>query len=143
MSHALSTPCVCAQDRAFIALLNVFRPHGGLVRLQSLNTEQRTRCAGSACEVRRLVETGELFSFQWHDAAWTPAFQFDMPGPRVAAGPQRVVAELGRDFDGWALATWFAQPNDWLASHSPIECLASRLPEVLEAARADRFVVAG
>lgn len=70
-------------------------------------------------------------------------FQLTLPGPTVAAGPQRVVAELGRNFDGWALAGWFVQPNAWLANQSPIECLGSRLPDVLEAARADRFVTTG
>ncbi len=67
-------------------------------------------------------------------------FQFALPGPTVAAGPQSVVAELGRNFDGWALAGWFVQPHAGLANQSPIACLGSRLPDVLEAARADRLV---
>lgn len=70
-------------------------------------------------------------------------FQFAMPGPTVAVGPQRVVAELGRGFDGWALASWFVEPNAWLASHSPIEYPGLHLPAVIEAARADRFVTTG
>ena len=90
-----------------------------------------------------LVDAGGLFGFQWYDALWRPMFQFERQGPTVAAGPQRVVAELGSSFDGWALASWFVQPNSWLANHSPIECLGSRLPDVLEAARADRFVATG
>jgi hypothetical protein len=164
MSHAQSTPCTTArgfdadrwlpalaqagsasgnpsaQDRAFIALLNAYRPHAGLMRLHSLAAIGRIRSEGQDCEVEDLVDTGQLFGFQWHDALWLPMFQFDMAGPTVAAGPQRIVAELGRSFDGWALASWFVQPNSWLTSHSPIECLNSRLPDVLAAARADRFV---
>ncbi len=86
---------------------------------------------------------GEVFAFQWCGAMWIPLFQFDQPGPTVAAQPQSVVAELGRNFDGWALASWFVEPNAWLANQRPIESLASHLPDVLEAARADRFVRTG
>jgi hypothetical protein len=131
------------QDCAFTALLNAYRPHAGLMRLHRLSASARIRSEGQHGDVEELVDAGELFGFQWHDALWIPMFQFDTPGPTVAAGPQRVVAELGRSFDGWALACWFIQPNSWLASHSPIECLGSRLPHVLEAARADRFVMTG
>jgi hypothetical protein len=34
-------------------------------------------------------------------------------------------------------------PNAGLGGRKPIECLESRLPEVLQAARLDRFVVTG
>lgn len=167
MTHAQATPCApalepcagdrasvlaraasacgntSAQDRAFIALQNAYRPHGGLSRLRSLSLGRFARPEGEACDVEGLVAAGELFSFQWYDALWIPMFQFAMPGPTLALGPQRVVAELGRGFDGWALASWFVEPNTWLASHSPIECLGWHLADVLEAARADRFVTTG
>jgi hypothetical protein len=67
-------------------------------------------------------------------------FQFVLPGPTIAVGPKSVVTELGRDDDGWALAHWFVEPNSRLSSHSPIECLDSRLADVLEAARVDCFL---
>jgi hypothetical protein len=51
------------------------------------------------------------------------------------------VAELGRSFDGWALANWFVLPNSCLSGRSSIDCLSSDLPDVLAAAREDRFVV--
>ena len=132
-----------AQDYAFIALQNAYRPHAGLVRLHRLPPDGRIRSDRVECGVEDLVDAGALFGFQWHNALWIPMFQVDMPGPTVATGPQRVVAELGRGFDGWALASWFVQPNTWLANHSPIAWMGSRLPEVLEAARADRFVSTG
>ena len=131
------------QDCAFIALLNAYRPHAGLSRLHGLAAGGRFRSEVPDNDIEDLVDTGGLFGFRWNDALWIPMFQFEMPGPKVAAGPQRVVAELGRAFDGWALASWFVQPNTWLASHRPIECLGSGLPDVLQAARADRFVMTG
>jgi hypothetical protein len=132
-----------AQDGAFIALLEAYRPYGGLSRLHALTAGGRIRFDGRDRGVEALVDEGALLGFYWHDDVWIPMFQFDMPGPRVAPGPQRIVAEWGQGFDGWALASWFVQPNAWLASHSPIECLNSRLPEVLAAARADHFASTG
>jgi hypothetical protein len=132
-----------AQDRAFIALQNAYRPHGGLSRLHSLPAGGCVRSEGQECSPQDLVDEGKLFGFQWYDDLWIPMFQFDLAAPTVASGPQRVVAELGRGFDGWALASWFVEPNGWLESHCPIECLGSCLPDVLEAARADRFVAMG
>lgn len=132
-----------AQDGAFIALLDAYRPYGGLSRMQGLTARGRIRFEGGERVVEDLVDEGRLFAFSWYGALWIPLFQLDMPGPAVATGPQRVVAELGCGFDGWALASWFVQPNEWLACDSPIECLGSRLPEVLEAARADHLAAMG
>ena len=129
-------------DGAFVALLNAYRPHAGLVRLRSLVAGGCIHSEGHECDVEDLVDAGRLFGFQWHDALWLPVFQFRMPGPTVATEPQRVVGELGRGFDGWALAGWFVQPNAGLAGRRPIECLDSRLPDVLAAAHADGLVAA-
>jgi hypothetical protein len=139
-SRVASDPgLITPQDRAFIALQNAYRPHGGLLRLHGLSVEGVARSGGQEREVGHLFAARELFGFQWYGDVWIPMFQFALPGPTVAAGPQRVVAELGRDCDGWKLAGWFIQPNARLASQSPIECLDSRLADVLEAARVDRF----
>jgi len=144
VTQAVSAPgATTAQDRAFIALQNAYRAHGGLSRLHCLNAGGGVGVKGQGCDVEDLFAAGELFGFQWYGSIWIPMFQFAMPGPTVASGPQRVVAELGSTFDGWALASWFVEPNTWLASRSPIECLDLRLPDVLGAARADRFVTAG
>jgi len=131
------------KDRAFIALQDAYRPHGGLSRLHSLAAGGSVRSEGRDGGVEQFVEAGKLFGFRWHLDFWLPMFQFDLPGSTVAAGPQRVTAEWGQSLDGWALASWFVRPNVRLEGSSPVECLASRLPEVLEAAHADRPVAIG
>jgi hypothetical protein len=77
-------------------------------------------------------------------------FQFDSPGLTISTGPHCAVANLGPGFDGWALARWFIDPNPWLKDHSAIEidhtsmeCLGSRLVDVLHAARAHYFAERG
>ncbi len=89
------------------------------------------------------LHAGDVFGFQWVDTVWIPAFQFDARKLTVEQGPQQVVAELGRSFDGWALASWFVRPNSSLAGCVPIECVGDKLLDVLEAARVDRFVATG
>jgi hypothetical protein len=131
------------QDLVFIDLLVAYRPHGGISRLLSLAGSGRIQSEGQGSDIEDVVDAGKLFGFRWHHDFWLPMFQFDMPRMTVATGPQRAVAELGRSFDGWALASWFVQPNNCLAGRSPIECLSSNLPDVLEAAREDRFVASG
>jgi hypothetical protein len=128
------------QDCAFIDLQNAYRPHGGLLRVPNVTDAEHIHCAGQACDVQGRVMAGELFGFRWYNALWIPMFQFNLPGRTAATEPQRVVAELSPSFDSWALASWFVRPNLWLANHRPIECLGARLPDVLAAARADRFV---
>jgi hypothetical protein len=101
------------------------------------------RTEGPDGDLERLVEEGQLFGFPWHDSLWVPLFQLDAFGPAAAVGPEAVVAEWGGRVDAWALACWFVLPNGGLGGRKPIECLESRLPEVLQAARLDRFVVTG
>jgi hypothetical protein len=83
----------------------------------------------------------EVFGLAWHHDIWLPLFQWQMPSQTGGVATQRVVTELGSRFDGWEIASWFVQPNSCLAGKSPIECLGDRLPDVLKAAREDRFVV--
>ncbi|WP_210544802.1 hypothetical protein [Rhodoferax sp. PAMC 29310] len=132
-----------SQDRAFIAMLDAYRPYGGLSRLLGLTAGGHVEYEGRESVVGKLVDEGALFGFHWHDDVWIPLFQFDMPGPKVALGPQRITAQLGRGFDGWVIASWFVRPNAWLENHSPIECLSSRLPQVLEAAARLELCCAG
>jgi hypothetical protein len=95
-------------------------------------------CNGQDSLVEDLVFCGEVFAFPWQDAMWIPMFQFDMSGLAVESGPQSVASTLGLGFNGWAIASWFVEPCSWLGDHRPIECLGSRLSEVLYAARANR-----
>ena len=70
-------------------------------------------------------------------------FQLDLRDLSLKLAQQPVLAELAPVFDNWSLADWFARPNAWLCDRSPVNVLASNLPAVLEAARADRFIANG
>jgi hypothetical protein len=120
-----------------------YRATGGIARGEDLARWLEDRQLGDFVTLARLIVSGVVFSFEWQDAFWIPMFQFDRHDLSVRPGPQRVLAELAADFDGWSLAVWFAEPNSWLADRRPVDLLESNLDAVLQAARADRFIAAG
>jgi len=69
-------------------------------------------------------------------------FQFS-PDLGLKPGLKAVLAELVSEYDGRRLAEWFVEPNGWLDEARPIDVLDSNPEEVLQAARADRFVATG
>jgi hypothetical protein len=48
-----------------------------------------------------------------------------------------LIAILEPLYTGWSLALWFATANDWLDGARPVELLANRPKEALEAASAE------
>jgi hypothetical protein len=62
---------------------------------------------------------------------------------RLKPGLKEVLAELASEYDGQRLAAWFVEPNAWLGEALPIDVLETNPGEVLQAARADRFVATG
>lgn len=134
---------VSPRDRIFISMLAAYRTSGGLARLDSLvrSVAQNGDCAIPS--VLRQVAEGAAFSFDWQQVFWVPMFQFvgsDL-APKVALRP--VLGELAGVFDGWALATWFSSPNCWLANERPVDVLDAQAPQVLAAARVDRYIATG
>ena len=130
--------------RAFMAMLNAFRASGGTAREGDL-----ARCledCGAHFRLPELLASGTAFGFEWRHSLWIPMFQFDLHDLHdlsVKPGPQQVLAELGTEFDGWKLATWFGQLSCWLNGRRPVDLVDSNLPAVLHAARLDRFIELG
>ncbi len=124
-------------------LLVAFRKTGGVVRGDELALMLEDLKMGDVASLGRAMATGEICSFQWRSAFWIPMFQFDLDNLAFKRGPRKVLRELHGVFDDWMLAAWFAQPNCWLNGRKPVDLLASNLPAVHEAARADRYVAVG
>lgn len=130
-------------NSGFVAMLTAYRGTGGVARSDDLARLMEDRNCGSFVSLARLIVTRAVFAFEWRHTSWIPMFQFDLSDLSIRPGPQRVVAELGSEFDNWALAAWFARPNSWLNNQAPVELMESRLAAVLDAARADRFIATG
>jgi hypothetical protein len=130
-------------DRDFVAMLAAYRATGGLARGDDLARLLDDLLCSDFVSLGSLISAGEVFGFEWRHAFWVPMFQFDLRDLTLKSGPQSVLAELATEFDGWTLATWFAEPNSWLSDQRPVDLLDSNLPLVRQAARADRFIATG
>ena len=134
---------VTPSNRGFVAMLTAYRATGGTARGDDLARMLEDHHRGDFVSLARLVVTGVVFGFEWRHTFWVPMFQFDLRDLSIRPGLPLVLAELRPQFDGWTLAAWFAQPNSWLDDRRPVDLLDSDLSEVLQAARADRFIAAG
>ncbi|MEO5797258.1 MAG: hypothetical protein ABIP34_20710 [Rhodoferax sp.] len=136
-------PVVPGVDTQFIALLDAYRPSGGLARTQETLELFMRRGGPDLATVARWMARREVVCLDWHAQSWMPVFQFDLvnmvPLPQLAP----VLAELNPAYPPWVLAAWFAEPNPWLEGERPADVLVSDTAEVLNAARVDRFVALG
>ena len=127
----------------FFAVQEALRGKGGLARADDLARLLEDCRHVDFIGLAKLMVSGAIFSFEWGGAHWIPMFQFNLADLTVKPAARSVVAELNTTFDGWSLAEWFTQPNDWLAGRTPVDLIDSDLPVVLDAARADRFIANG
>jgi hypothetical protein len=128
---------------AFRSIDEACQPTGGLACGDDLARLLEARSGGDFVTLARMLGAHEVFGLRWRGTFWIPIFQFDLIDLSVKPAPQTVRNELGRCFDDWELASWFTSPNLWLQGRTPVDLLDSDSPSVLEAARADRFVVEG
>lgn len=146
-SDTLSSASGIERDRQknhqFVELLNAFRRSGGLARVPEVAARFQSYNVNDVSPLAAWVNRREVISFEWQSMLWLPLFQFNPVGLTLRAGLSSVLVELAGIYDDWDLANWFAQPNPWLADRAPADMLAVAAPQVLNAARAERFVEAG
>lgn len=130
-------------DRRFCDMRNACRATGGIARGDDLARLLQDHRLGDFVTLARHIVARDIFGFEWRHAFWVPMFQFELRDLSIKAAPRKVLDELAPVFEGWGLATWFVQPNSWLSDQRPMELLDSNLPEVLVAARTDRFIARG
>ena len=127
----------------FTSLLAAFRATGGTARGDDVARLLEDHGHGDFIALAKLIASGEVFGFDWRGELWIPMFQFELRDLSVNPATQQVLAALGCGFDGWSSAAWFARPNSCLNFQAPVDLLATRLPDVLDAARTDRFIAVG
>jgi Protein of unknown function (DUF2384) len=127
--------------REHSAMLAAFRSSGGIARGDDLGRLLDYLDRDDFVSLARLIASGSVFGFAWRESFWIPMFQFELRDLSLKPNGQAVLAELGGTYNGWSLASWFAEPNDWLYGRRPVDLLNTDLPAVLGAARADRYIV--
>jgi hypothetical protein len=140
------TPAQAADDDVdeadFTAMRRAYHAAGGFAGGDDLARLLEDTGRGSFASLARRIVGGEVFGFEWRHTFWIPMFQFTEE-LEVKPGLKAVLAELASEYDGRRLADWFVEPNGWLEERRPIDVLDASPDEVLQAARADRFVATG
>lgn len=136
-------------DRQFVAMLGAYRASGGLCRARELQgviaraqllAQSHASGRSDVTQLNGWIMRREVICFEWQASHWLPWFQFNAPGytPHVELGA--VLQELNTVCDPWEVGCWFARPNPWLSDRSPVDSFLQYLPDVLHAARAERFI---
>jgi hypothetical protein len=131
----------CQQDQRFVELLQAYRASGGLARAQEVRTLHLRTSTPERRALARRIAGRELISFEWQAQTWLPLFQFARTDMGLLPGMAPVLAELVPVLDGWEMAEWFVRATPALHDASPLQLLPQGLPEVLDAARLDRFIL--
>ena len=130
-------------DRSFVALLDAYRPSGGLARVDEVNHQLERRRGHDATTLERWIRQRAVISFDWQSQTWLPWFQFAAADELPAASVATVLAALHPVFDAWETAQWFARPNAALDDRAPVDVIVADPAAAERAARIDRFVVTG
>ncbi len=130
-------------DIQFVAMLDSYRDSGGLARAEEVITLFEQHGGPDVATLARWIVEREVISFEWQEQTWLPLFQFARPTFTPLAGVAAVSEALGSVYDRWELSRWFTRPNASLGNRRPVDAIAASAADVLEAARADRFVVTG
>jgi hypothetical protein len=131
------------QNDPFVAMLNALRYSGGLARVHEVAAHIKKHRGNDVSPLAGWLLKRQILSFEWQSKLWIPMFQFNPAAMTLRVGLGAVLSELTTICDNWEIATWFAEPNAWLADCAPADVLASAPTQVHHAARAERFVLAG
>ena len=130
-------------SQQFMGLLKAYRHSGGLLRAQEAAARCKPHCGTPVHTLAGWICQRKVVSFEWLSRIWLPVFQFNRADMSRQSGLDTVLAELVTIFDDWEMAQWFATPNLWLDNKAPADLLATAAPDVFQAARAERFAIAG
>ena len=119
----------------FVALLEAFRATGGTAPREIVSRLLEEHRVGNAVGLAKLIDTRQVFGFEWRAGFWIPMFQFDADDLALKAGAQQVCAELPAPWSGWSLASWFATSNPRLGGRVPADMLDLDLEAVVRAAQ--------
>ena len=109
--------------------------HGGL--LTSLEVAELAGSgAGNKAQIaHRWRKEGRIFAVEHRGQIYFPALQFDAVTGRPLDIVAQLIKTLGRYYEGWALALWFAGAHGWLDGKRPVDIVGRDPDQVLDAAK--------
>ena len=125
-------------DEQFITMLNGYRSSGGLARAPEVASLCQSHNGPSTYTLAQWIFKRSVVNFEWQSNIWLPLFQFRHVDMSRQPGLEESLSELALVYDDWDVARWFSLPNARLAERTPADTLSASLPEVLNAAHAER-----
>ena len=123
-----------ARERQFATMTRAFARHGGLVDGDEAAWLLRRYARLPISALARWVVEGRVVSFAWEGRRLVPLFQFTPCEMTLRPGIAEAARALVAHGDAWAIARWFALPNDWLDGCAPVDILESDPVAVVRAA---------
>jgi hypothetical protein len=136
-------PALDIEASEYRELESAFRQRGGLVESETLTELLRTRMDQPISRLSRWIVDRDVLSLTWSSRMMVPLFQFDpfslLPHPAVG----EVTRELAPVLGDWSLALWLVRPHALLGCLAPVVAFQHHAPAVVDAARAQRYLVCG
>lgn len=132
-----------ARSLQFVEMSQAFRAQGGLACGDEVARSMGRHHGQPISVLAHLIVGRGIVHIAWRGQILVPLFQFHRASMTPRAAVAEAIGELACVFDDWELALWFTQPNAWLGGHCPCELAERDDADMVEAARADRFVARG
>jgi hypothetical protein len=128
------------EDRQFLEMSRAYAAQGGWVSGDEMARRMRPHWSQPISVLARWIVKREIVNIVWHSQILIPVFQFSPDDLQIRRVVRAALAELVGAFDDWEIAAWFAQPNAWLREQRPLDPAGRDDDDVIQAARADRFI---
>jgi hypothetical protein len=125
-----------AEERQFATMERAYARHGGVVGSDEAAWLLRRHAGQPISVLARWIVERRVVSFTWQARLRVPLFQFTPCEMSLRAGVAEAARALGARSDDWAIALWFAQPNEWLEERAPVDVIELDPEAVARAARA-------
>ena len=129
------------REHQYRFMRSAFDRTGGLICGDEAAHRLGRSCDQPISKLARWIVDQTIVSLEWHSGIHVPMFQFEARAMAPRESVLQVVRELREVFDGWQSALWFTTPNYWLGGCVPLEQIHRDPIGVIEAARADRFLI--
>jgi len=138
-AHKPNAPSLSALTNGRQTLAHLERPGRRSAASDRWHTAKRT----SRARLSRWIVDRDVLSLKWSSRMMVPLFQFDrfslLPHPAVG----EVIRELAPVLGDWSLALWLVRPHALLGCLAPVVAFQHHAPAVVDAARAQRYLVCG
>ncbi|MBB3176371.1 hypothetical protein [Variovorax sp. Sphag1AA] len=118
-----------------------FRASGGMANAYEVVARLACHTDQPISRLARWIVQHEALNIQWRSQILLPWFQFNLSTMDLRPDVTSVLGELCPELSDWEICAWFAEPNAWLGGALPVDMVDRKARSVLDAARAERYLL--